>query len=53
LLPLVDAGCVEGATNHLVADTGKISDTAATNQNHAVLLEVVTLTGDVRGDLDP
>src|SRR5205085_2892539 len=47
-LPAVlDALGVEDAAKHVVAHTGKIAHTAATDQHDAVLLEVVALTGDV------
>jgi hypothetical protein len=47
---LLDGSAVEGTTDDLVADTGEVLDTAATEQNHGVLLEVVALTRDVSGD---
>ena len=51
LLALGDAGGIEGAANDLVADTGKILDAAAADEDDGVLLEVVTLARDVGGDL--
>src|SRR3981081_4172444 len=51
LLAPLGAGRVEGATNHVVADTGEGLDAAAADQDHRVLLEVVPDPGDVGGDL--
>ncbi|MNL63059.1 hypothetical protein D3C87_1871500 [compost metagenome] len=36
----------------MVADTGQVLDTAAADQHHRVLLQVVADAGDVAGDLD-
>src|SRR5690606_1973942 len=52
LLAVLHALRVEGATDDLVADTGEVLHTAATDEHDRVLLEVVADTGDVRGDLD-
>jgi len=43
---------VEGAADDFIADTGEVFDTAAADENHGVLLEVVSDSGDVRGDFD-
>src|SRR5699024_479394 len=52
-LPAVlDTGGVEGAADDLVADAGEVFDTATTDENDRVLLEVVPLTRDVGRDLD-
>src|SRR5262249_60533197 len=42
-----------GAADHLVADAREVLDTAAADEADRVLLEVVPLAGDVRGDLHP
>src|SRR5215470_19267086 len=53
-LPTVgDAGGVERAANDVVADPGEILHAAAADEDDRVLLEVVTLAGNVRGDLHP
>src|SRR4029079_8444553 len=51
LLAVLDALRVQRAADDLVAHAGEVLHTAATDQDDRVLLEVVTLTGDVRGDL--
>src|SRR5919106_3701441 len=53
LLAFGNPGGVECPPDHLVSDAGKVADPAPTHQDDAVLLEVVALTGDVRGDLHP
>src|SRR5262245_49578627 len=53
LLPIADAGGVEGAPDDLVADAGEVLHPAAPNQDDRVFLQVVTDAGDVGGDLDP
>src|SRR2546423_11137882 len=45
------AGRIEGAADHVVADTGKVLDAAAADEDHRVLLEVVADAGDVGGHL--
>src|SRR5918995_4429975 len=51
-LPAVaDALGVEGAADDLVADAGQVLHPAAAHEHDRVLLEVVALTGDIRGDL--
>src|SRR5919201_970687 len=52
LLAVRDAGGVEGAADHLVADARKVLDAAATDEDDRVLLKVVPLTGDVAGHLE-
>src|SRR5688500_15569589 len=49
LLAVGDAGGVQRAADDVVAHAGEILDAAAADQDHRVLLEVVTLAGDVRG----
>ena len=51
LHPVLDALSIEGTTNDVVTDTGKVLNTAAANQNDGVLLQVVADTGDVGGNL--
>src|SRR6202000_2481406 len=52
LLAVADTLGVQRAADDLVAHTGQVTDTTAADQHDGVLLEVVTDTGDVRGDLD-
>src|SRR5664280_229224 len=52
LIPLPDARCVQGAADHLVPDTGEVLHTTTADQDDRVLLEVVTLAGDVGRDLE-
>jgi hypothetical protein len=42
---------VEDPTNNVITNSGEILYTTAANEHHGVLLEVVPLTGNVRGDL--
>src|SRR6266478_4734717 len=51
LLAPLGAGRVEGAADHVVADTGEVLDAAAADEDHRVLLEVVADPGDVGGHL--
>ena len=46
----VDALSVEGTADDVVTDTRKVLNTAATDHNDGVLLQVMTDTGDVCGD---
>src|SRR5690349_2862659 len=52
LLAVLHALGVERAADDLVADTGKVLHPAAADEHDRVLLEVVTDTRDVGGDLD-
>src|SRR6185312_4370931 len=52
LLAVGDARGVEGTADHVIADTGKILNTAATNQNDRVLLQIVADARDVGCDLN-
>ena len=52
MLAVRDASCIEGSANHLVAHAGKVLDATSTNQHNGVLLKIVSLAGDVAGDLD-
>ncbi len=52
LLTVLDALRVEGTTDDLVPDTREVLHTATAHEHDRVLLQVVTDTGDVRGDLD-
>ena len=45
----VNAEAVEGTTDDVVTDTGKVADTTTLDQNHRVFLEVMTFTADVGG----
>src|SRR3954447_18326096 len=53
LLAVLDALRVEGAADDLVANTRQVLHTAAAHEHDGVLLEVVALTRNVGGDLDP
>src|SRR3954465_8462848 len=53
LLAVGDTGGVERPANDLVPDTREVLDAAAAHQHDRVLLEVVPLTGDVAGHLEP
>src|SRR5699024_7247040 len=47
LATIGDAGGIKAAAHGVITHTGKVLDTAATNQHHRVLLKVVPLTTDV------
>jgi len=49
---VLNCWAVEWTGNNLVTNTRKVTDTAATNQNNGVLLEVVALTRNVSGYLN-
>src|SRR5262245_45984945 len=53
LLAVLHPGGVEGAADDLVAHPRQVADPAAADQHDRMLLEVVSLTGDVGGHLDP
>src|SRR5258708_23497318 len=46
----VDAEGIEGAADDMVADAGQVTDAAAADEDDAVFLKVMLLTGDVGGD---
>jgi hypothetical protein len=50
LVATVDPEGVERTTDDVVANAGKVTDTAATDQNDRVFLKVVTFTTDVGAD---
>ncbi len=50
---VVDADGIEGSADNVVADTGKVFDTTATNQDHGVFLKVVAFARDVSRDFNP
>src|SRR5688572_5172330 len=52
LLAVLDRLRVQRAANDLVADTGEVLHPAAADEHDRVLLQVVSLTRDVRRDLD-
>src|ERR1700761_485551 len=52
LLAVLDTLGVQRAANDLVTHTRQVLHTTTTHQHHRVLLQVVTLTGDVCGDLN-
>ncbi|ABX23967.1 hypothetical protein SARI_04178 [Salmonella enterica subsp. arizonae serovar 62:z4,z23:-] len=47
LLTVFNAGAVKRATNGVVTNTREVFNTTATDQDHGVLLQVVTFTTDV------
>lgn len=49
LLAVGDSGRIERAANDLVTNTREVLDSTTTNEHDGVLLEVVTLAGDVSG----
>src|SRR3990167_270236 len=51
LLAVFHALQVERTTHDVVTHTGQVLDTTATNQHHAVFLQVVAFTADVGNDL--
>src|SRR6266542_3715083 len=53
LATIVDARGVERTADDVITDARQILHTAATNEAHRVLLQVVTLAGDVAGDFHP
>jgi hypothetical protein len=48
---VLDALRIENTAQDVVAHTGKVFHTAATDQDHRVFLQVVAFTGDVADDL--
>src|SRR5690242_13362409 len=53
LAAIVDAGGVEGAANDVVANAGEVLHTAAADEHHGVLLQVVPFTRNVGGHFHP
>src|SRR6266511_188372 len=53
LLAVGDPGRIERAANDLVPHARKVLDATASDEHDGVLLEVVPLTGDVAGHLEP
>ena len=47
----VDAEAVQRPANHMIPHAWQVTHTPAAHEHDAVLLEVVALTADVRGDL--
>ncbi len=52
LLPVFHTGGIECSSNDVIADARKIFDSAASDQHHGVLLQVVADTGNVGGNFD-
>jgi len=52
LLTVLDTLGIQSATDDLVANTREVLHTTTADEHHGVLLEVVTLTRDVCGDLN-
>src|SRR5215212_933306 len=52
LLPVLDACGVEAAADHVIAHAGQILHTAAADQHHRVLLQVVAFAADVADHLE-
>ncbi|CAK8740133.1 hypothetical protein SODG_003576 [Sodalis praecaptivus] len=53
LLAVFNTGAVKGATNGVVTHTRQVFYTTAADQDHGVLLQVMTFTADVGGDFKP
>ena len=52
LSSLGDAGCIQRAADDVVTGTGQILDTAAADHHDAVLLQVMSLAGNIACNLD-
>ena len=50
MLPVLDAEALKGASDDVVTDTREVTDVAASDEDHLVLLEVMTFAADVGGD---
>src|SRR5262249_29785743 len=53
LFAIRDALCVEDTADNVVAHAGEVANAAAADEHDRVLLQIVSLAGDVGGDLDP
>ena len=53
LTPVGNTRGIQGASDDVVSRTGQVLDTAAADQDNAVLLKVVAFAGDVACHLDP
>src|ERR1700727_3716536 len=53
LLAVADAGGVQRAADHLVTEARQVLDAATAHEHDRVLLQVVTLAGNVGADLHP
>ena len=52
LCTILDTGGIEGTADDVVTYTGKILNSAATDENNTVFLKVMTDTGNVSGNFD-
>ena len=52
LFPVRNSCGIEGTTDNMISGTGQVLYPAAANQNHAVLLQVVSFTGNIARNLD-
>ena len=52
LVTVLNAVCIECATNDVVAHTGEVSYSATPDKNNRVLLQVVSDTGDISCTLE-
>jgi hypothetical protein len=52
LAPVVDTLTVESASDNVIADAGKVFNSAAADQHHRVLLQIVPFASDISGDFD-
>ena len=52
LFSVSDTGGIKGTTDDVVSGTGQVLNTTTTDQNNAVLLQIVTFTGNVAGNFD-
>ena len=51
LFSVSNTGCIQRSTNDVITHTRKVTNTSTANQDHTVLLQIVTDTGDVRINL--
>ena len=52
-MSVADAGGIQRPAYRVIAHPRQIFDTAPPDQHHRVLLEVVALTANIGGDLEP
>jgi hypothetical protein len=52
LTAVLDTSSVQGSTNDVVANTGKILNSSSTDEHHGVFLEVMADATDISRDLE-
>lgn len=52
MLAILDRSTVKSTSDHLIANTRQVLDTAAADENHGVLLEVVPDPWDISCNFD-